>query len=157
MFIPLPFPVVRRPSLLIPLAACSRALTPLSLLLPDVKGIMMQVHGKGIPLGTPPWSLVHPFDFGTLWLWRSLSPSNATNSPPCRLLANPSTPRSCSSTTPLWGLGNRHPPVKGLNLKRVSREFERERNTSPRPGGNVKMCEELESIENWANCCLSRS
>ena len=47
--------------------------------------------------------------------------------------------------------------VKGLNLERVSREFEREMNTSPHPGGNAKTCEELESVENWANCCLSRS
>src|SRR6266850_6031480 len=54
---------------------------PRSLLLPDVKGITTQVHGKGIPLGFPPWSLVHPFDFGTLWLWRSLLLSTAMNSP----------------------------------------------------------------------------
>src|SRR5882672_12399969 len=84
---------------------------PRSLLLPDVKGITTQVHGKGIPLGFPPWSLVHPFDFGTLWLRRSLLLSNATNSPTRGLLANPSTTRSRSSTTPLWGLGNRHLPA----------------------------------------------
>ena len=38
--------------------------------------------------------------------------------------------------------------LKGLILKRVSHESERERNTSPHPGGNAKMREELESVEN---------
>ena len=66
---------------------------------------------KGFPLGSSLWSLVYPYDSGTFRLWRSLSLSNATNSPTCGLLAHPSTPRRRSSTSPLWGLGNRQPPA----------------------------------------------
>jgi len=47
--------------------------------------------------------------------------------------------------------------LKGLNLSRLSHEFEREKNTNPHPGGNAKACEGLESVENQVSCCLSRS
>src|SRR6266850_352596 len=110
MFIPLPFTISDGLLCRLLWQLALALLCPSPCLPPTSLGTRQQVHGKGIPLGIPPWSLVHPSNFGTLWLWRSLLLLNTTNSPPCGLLANPST--TCSpSTSSLWGLGNWHPPA----------------------------------------------